>query len=538
MVFRCFEQLWRSLLRTNSGARASLAALASVALLVASSLPTQAASPERYRELIDSRIVARWEREGATPSPLVSDAEFLRRVWLDLAGEAPSAGQVQAFLEDTNPEKRQRVTRELLASSHYVQRFADQWTELLVPEGDSNFQLAFAKEEMRSWLRSQALQGVPYDQLVRSLLMVPLSPNTRSGNVYYSNSVDPKPTAFYAAKDTAPENLAAATSRVFLGIRVDCAQCHDHPFADWTREQFWGYAAFYQGLGRSQGTNFLVDFFLKGATEEVTIGIPETAKRVPAKFLNGESPALRGKRPRDIVADWVVSRDNPYFARAMVNRTWADLLGRGIIDPVDDMDHSNPPSHPELLDELATAFAEDFDVPRLIEGIVMSAPYQRSSVRTDSTQEAPELFARFLPRRLDAAQVERSLQKAFSLTVPPYTPGVVYNNRNEFQAVFRSSAAPLDRTSSVQQMLLLMNGTLAQSAIAPKGTIISAWTQLPGATQEELVEMAYLSILGRLPRDEEMSRMKAHLEASSTLAEGLADISWVLLNSAEFVVNH
>ena len=496
---------------------------------------------ESYRDLINRHVTARWAEEKVEPSPLVDDATFHRRVWLDIAGALPPAGVTRAFLEDESPDKRQRVVRQLMDSPMFVERFADQWLKLLIPETKSDQQLAYVGEELRSWLRLQALKRTTYDEFARKLLSVPLSSNGNRGAMsYYSPRVDPLPTAFYAAKDTAPENLAAATARIFLGIRVDCAQCHDHPFADWKQDDFWGYAAFYQGLAKSRNdpTQFLKDLFFGGAAGEVSIAIPEAGRRVNAKFLDGREPKLEGKQPRQEVADWMVSADNPYFARAAVNRVWAQMLGRGMVDPVDDMDAANPPSHPELLDELAASFAEDFDTLALIEGIVLSEPYQRSSVQTHSTQADPELFARFLPRRLDASQVHQSLMEALRMQRRQFSVGLNYDvNVSSFRRTFDSSMAPLERTASVQQALLLMNGQVVQQQVRPNSPAVRAWSEIPGLSNSERVEIVYLSILGRLPKDAESQRMVAHVEKRK-LREGLADVSWALVNSAEFVMNH
>lgn len=497
---------------------------------------------EQYRRVINRHISARWTEEQVEPSPRADDATFHRRVWLDIAGTAPAGGVTRSFLEDDSADKRQRLVHQLLDSPQYIERFAEQWLKLLIPETTSDQQLAYVGEEFRSWLRLQALNRTPYDEFAKKLLSVRLSGNaSRGAMAYYSSSVEPRPTAFYAAKDTAPENLAAATARVFLGIRVDCAQCHDHPFADWKQDDFWSYAAFYQGLGKSpqDPTQFLRDLFFQGAKDEVTIPVPETDRLVSAKFLDGQTPQLVGKQPREVVADWMVSADNPFFARAAVNRVWAELLGRGLVDPVDDMDAANPPSHPELLDALAALFAEDFDTPALIEGIVLSEPYQRSSAQTHSTQDAPELFARFLPRRLDAKQVHRSLTEALQIQRQQVAVGINYNTSVvALQGAFDSFTAPLERTASVQQALLMMNGPFVQRQVRPNSPAVSAWSQIPGLTPTERVELAYISILGRLPDAGERERMVKHLGQRKKLREGLADISWALVNSAEFVTNH
>ena len=515
-------------------------------LLTAWTSSALAATPDEIAELINRHLQARWEDEQTSPSPGCSDGEYLRRACLDLAGKIPTAGQARQFLDDPSPDKRRQLIDELLTSSNFVVHYSNVWSNLLVPEADSDFQLANISMELTSWLRLQLLNNVPYDEMVREILMVRLRGNgNRGAYAYYSNATDPTPTAFYAAKNTEPENLAAATARLFLGIRVDCAQCHDHPFAEWKQDQFWAYASFFQGLQRRRTGNpfdSLTDLFAGGATSEVSIIIPDTTRKVQAQFLNGDTPNLRGARPRRLVADWIVSRDNPYFAKAAVNRVWAHLLGRGIVDPVDDMDEMNPPSHPELLEELAAAFAEDFDIRNLIRGITLSQAYQRSSRLTDPGQEEPALFARFIPRRLDGDQVYASVQQALG---QPTNPAQLQAFRGpnqqgaQFRRQFSASGSPVERTSSVQQALLMMNGDLSQQGTnLDSSALLGAISETPGLSDRDRVDALFLATLTRLPSEAERQRMIDHIRGHDDSKQGLADVFWALLNTAEFVVNH
>lgn len=518
----------------------SPAKAACLLLWVSVTCVSSAAPPERYAAIIDRHIQQRWHDERVQPAAEASDAEFLRRAWLDVAGRIPPVGEARSFLEDADPDKRRRLIAKLLDSSLHVERFADQWLARLVPEATADYQLAYVAEELRSWLRQQALANTPCDELVREILRVPLrGGGNRGAMAFYSNASEPRPTAFFAAKEVAPENLAAATARQFLGIRVDCAQCHDHPFADWRREQFWSYAAFFQGLATQGRGNFLTDLFAQGARGDVRIRIPETEIEVEAKFLNGQSPQLDGRHPRHVVAAWITGRDNPYFARAMVNRAWADLLGRGLVDPVDDMDETNPPSHPELLEELAVAFAEDFDLRALTAGIMLSAPYQRSGVRTHSTQEDPAMFARFLARRLDSRQVHDSLVEAIAMPRQPFSSGLAFDaNGVEYRQYFSSAETPLERVSSVQQILLVMNGQMVQQGTTPQARVIQGLIDAPGLQPEDRVDSLYLLALSRMPSDEERQRALDYVAREDQEAAGLSDLLWSLINSAEFIVNH
>ena len=324
-------------------------------------------------------------RIGVLPAPAADDAEFLRRVSLDLAGRIPSAGEVREFLDDPNPDRRRHLIDRLLAGPAYVAHFTTIEQRLLIPEAETNRQLRLITPAFEAWLRRQIAENVGYDRTLRDLLTVPVAavrsrlpaqqPTTVRGQ-------EPSPLAFYMAKEVKGENLAASTARLFLGLRLECAQCHNHPFATWKREQFWGYAAFFSSLER-QGPPGAVSVtgLIREFPDRREATVPGTDKVVPATFLDGSEPNWRPQVPaREILAEWMVAPDNPYFSRAAVNRLWAHFFGIGLVDPVDDMGADNPPSHPELLDALARSFIEHgFDRKYLIRAIVLSRAYQLTS---------------------------------------------------------------------------------------------------------------------------------------------------------------
>jgi hypothetical protein len=223
------------------------------------------------------------------------------------------------------------------------------------------------------------------------LLTVPLN---GSANAYSYQQGNYNPIAFYQAKQTKSENLAAASARVFLGVRLEYAQCHDHPFDSWSREQFWSLTAFYSGIQRRNGSGLFFGLRELFAKKQPGIRIPDTDTYVNAAYLDGTKPE-EGAKPREALAEWITAKENPYFARTAVNRVWGDLFGAGIVDPVDDFGKSNPPSHAKLLDELASEFsAHEFDLKFLIEAITASKTYGLSSRQTHDSQLDARLFAR------------------------------------------------------------------------------------------------------------------------------------------------
>ncbi len=219
---------------------------------------------------------------------------------------------------------------------------------MLLPEAN-NQQVQFFVPSFHNWIRQQIQKDVPYDQMVRELLTVSFGPGSRRQRS--PQGTEPSPLAFYQASELKPENLAATTSRIFLGVKLECAQCHDHPLAKWTRKQFWEYAAFFSGL---QGSNNNVFDPVKEVADRREIKIPGTDKTVQARLLDGTEPAWNpGTIARSTLADWVTDAKNPFFARTAANRLWAHFFGIGLLEPVDEPGEDNPPSHPELLDELA-----------------------------------------------------------------------------------------------------------------------------------------------------------------------------------------
>lgn len=516
--------------------RGVLAAVVSLTFWVqlASAAPPDPASWTQMTARVDELLAQRWGQEGVRPAPRASDAEFLRRATLDLTGVIPSVQEVRGFLADTSRHKRFDLVERLLAKPNHATHFANIWRHVMLP-ADSNLAQFGGDAGFQLWLRGQFADNVPYHKMATELLVT-------SGNTQAAG-----PGLFYSTLQLKPEELAASTSRIFLGVQIQCAQCHNHPFAHWTRKDFWGYAAFFGRL-RQPGRGQFVAQVVEGHVGEVKI--PETGEVVPPKFLGGpESPddVLQMRRMR--LAAWLTSSNNEYFAKAAVNRVWAVLFGRGLVQPVDDLGDHNPPSHPELLNELAKYFAETgFDMRNLIRTLTATLAYQLSSESEASAPERPELFARMAIKSLSADQLYDCLSEAMRrrANVPGGNQFAGFRGfdtgRQSFLAKFRApTQGATDYESGIPQALTLMNGRMVRDATDLGNSDILIALDAPFFNDEERVETLFLSTLSRLPGGEERAKFVAYAKkgaAANGRRKALSDILWALLNSAEFALNH
>ncbi len=292
-------------------------------------------------KIIDAELASRWSSQKIVPAAPASDAEFLRRVYLDIAGRIPSVAETRDFLDDPSPDRRERLVDRLLDGPAFTNHFARAWRTTLIPEADSNVQIRFVVSTVEAWFRKQFREGRGYDEIIRELLTTPVTQNGNPINPYDRRATTP--VAFFVAKEGKPENLAAAAARTFLGVRIECAQCHDHPFAHWKREQFWQLASFFAGIDRQQKE---ADFSpLTDNPTKHELRIPDTERDVSATFLDGTTPTWTTEATaRGKLAEWMTARDNRYFGRALANRLWAHFFGIGIVDPVDDLDEIIPPA--------------------------------------------------------------------------------------------------------------------------------------------------------------------------------------------------
>lgn len=495
----------------------------------------------RVAALIDQHIGDRWIAEGITPAPEADDAEFCRRVYLSIAGRIPHVSEITDFLEETSSTKRRDLVDVLLESNGYVNNFTIVWSNVLIPEADQNIQARFFKADFEYWL-SLKLAGkqTRYNEIVTELLVTSLANGSRNGSDAGS------PTAFYQAKEFKPENLAAATSRMFLGVRLECAQCHEHPFDGWSQKQFWSQAAFFAQIQNPrQPTNLFSR--ISQSVDRATIAIPDTDTLVEATFLDGNQPIRRqGQSVREEFAAWITAPENPYFAKTAANRIWSHLFGIGIVDPVDDFSDIHPPSHPQLLDELSRELiAHDFDLKFLIRAITASRVYQLSSRQTAPSQADRQQFARMLPRPMSPEQLINSL--SYAIGRPDLERVQNFNlartTAGELFEVFGgNSESPSERTATILQALMMMNSQfIAQATDQETSSTLAAVLDIPWLSTPERIETLYLATVSRPPRAEELSRLVKYVESGgpkNDQAQALGDVFWVLLNSSEFLLNH
>ena len=490
---------------------------------------------------IDALLAAAWEQNGVKPAPQATDAEFLRRAWLDLCGIIPPINDndgktgIHSFLRDPSPDKRERLIKSLLSNPTHATHFANIWQNVMIA-ADANVNQFGGAAGFETWLRGQFADNTPYDQMVSDLILA-------QGNANQTG-----PALFYTALQLKPEELAASTSRIFLGNQIQCAQCHNHPFEHWTRKDFWGYAAFFARLQQAPAPQQVAFQVADAATGEVKI--PDTEDVVPAQFLGGELSAdVDGQTRRARLAKWLTAAENPWFARATVNRVWALLFGQGIVDPVDDLGAHNKPSHPELLDELSVYFAETgFDVNRLIRTLAITRAYQLSSQSTGEGDDIPELFARMAIKTMSAEQLYDCLEEAMrrregSVAGQQQQFGRGFDqNRQAFLAKFRApTQGATEYEAGIPQALTLMNGTSIRQATDLAQSDLLVALEAPFFSNEKLVEVLFLSTLSRMPDDEETERFVEYVKKGGPTGDSrkaLSDVLWALLNSAEFILNH
>lgn len=481
--------------------------------------------PAKLAAKIDNHLTEAWAKAGITPAPVVDDAGFARRAYLDLAGRIPTAAESRAFVADKSPEKRGNLVRALIGTGANARHMAGFWRRTWVPQSETGEYSRLA-EEIEDWLAERLRAKASYDRLASDLLS-PTESSDRSGPWRL----------FYSAAGTQPENLAASTTRAFLGVNLDCAQCHDHPFASWTREQFWQTAA----------------FFAKPSEEpqaaRLEILIAETTTSVTPLFLSSEEPTWSDQftfstGPKKLAA-WITAKQNPYFTKNAVNRLWAEFFGAGLSEPLDDLSGQVPASHPKLLGELTQAFADsNFDLEYLAAALTLTRLYQlESTFPSDQAAGDTQLFARMPVRGLSGVQLYDSLRIAAGY--PPgeieAEPGDAARGRRTFAGRFRTER-PTEAERSVTQSLALMNGKFAteltDSARAP--TLVAV-ANAPFLDINRKVETLFFAALGRPPAADELELLARHVKSGGSHGatdKALGDVFWALLNSSEFNTNH
>lgn len=491
---------------------------------------------------IDALFAKSWAVENVTPATESDDAEFYRRLSLDLAGRIPAVSEVREFLDEQSPEKRTHVVEQFLNRPAFVKHLTIVMRNALIPQANEQPQFRNFIPGFDAWLWENLSQDTPYDQLVREIVTSDLS--AENGAALAATT---SPNAFFIVRELKPESLATGTSRAFLGVRLDCAQCHDHPFDQWSQKQFWNMAAFYSGFSREedQDTPPAMMAMPMEKTDQHSIKIAGTDEMADAIFLTGQTPDWNSElSPRNALADWIVDSQNPWFAKMAVNRMWAQFFGRGLVDPVDDFSDNNPASHPEVLQVLADDFvAHDYDLKHLIRVIVATDVYQLSSKQNHESQEDPIHFARAQLRGLTPEQFFDSLAEAVGFYQPfrSENPFVLENDtpRSRILNLFRNDAeSALERETTILQALAMMNGDFIRDATdLTESRTLRAVTEFPGMSAAEKLETLFLSTVSRLPTANERERLMPLLTPDQQ-SKTMADVYWALLNSSEFLLNH
>lgn len=509
--------------------------------------------PEDLAKRIDSVFAADWQAAGITPAPPANDAEFMRRVYLDISGKIPAVAEARGFLDDSRPDKRRLLVEDLLSRGSFASHFANVWRELLLPGANTNLETRALAPAFEAWLKVRFAANVPYDAIAGEVLTARLTAAAQPIGGRRA-TLSPSPAAFFQVNENKPENLVANASRIFLGMQLQCAQCHNHPFSHWRRQEFWSLAAFFGGLRQDpaaspDGTSAAIESTKPPGA--FRIKIPDTETVVEAKFLDGSPPQFRpGEDGRLVLSRWFTSRDNPYFAKAAVNRLVDLFFGHGFVEPVDDLDERHTPSHPELFDEMAAQFAcHQYDLKFLVRTITATRAYQLSS-RTDAHSAGDpsagdvDRFARMPLKRMTPEQLYDSLLEATRFrdasTPQPLNPFSDDSMRGQFLARFADdSARRSEAQTSILQALALMNGSFtADAAHADRGQLVSAVIELPHLDTAGRIETFYLATLSRRPAADEADRMLDYVRQAVAEKDALADVFWALLNSAEFMFNH
>ena len=480
---------------------------------------------------IDELVAQRWMLEQAEAAALSDDSEFVRRIYLDLTGVIPRVAEVREFLADARPDKRQQLIERLLASPRHATHLANTWRQIMVPGGLDLEELPNVAG-VQNWLRRQFAQNMRYDRIVSDFLVA-------------SGGGESGPALYYTSLELKPEKLAASTARIFLGLQIECAECHKHPFDHWTQEDFWSYAAFFARLQQSDMQRGPTDVSLVDL-DTGDVKLPDSETIVPPRYPDGQTVDTSAAGTRRVqLAIWMASRDNPYLAKAAVNRVWSHLFGRGLVEPVDDLGPHNPASHPELFEELTAYFvASGFDLRELLRTLTHTRTYQLSS-RTASEQPAPELFAAMAIKTLTAEQLFDSLNQIVggrTAEIPNFfalRSNLFDQNRLAFVGKMQmrgGNATEFD--AGVLQALTLLNGSETSGATQPDQSSVLVALDSPLFNAEERIDTLFLGTLARLPTDAERQVFSEHVTASDDSKAALGDILWALLNSAEFTLNH
>ena len=495
--------------------------------------------PNNY---IDKLAAEKWKKLGLLPSPVCDDATFLRRVTIDLCGRLPTSEEARGFLADTSGDKRTKAIDRLLDSPDYPAFFAMRWGSIL-----RNSNLAGSDKAayaFHNWIKDNVARNRPYDEFVRGIIAA-------AGEWQDAPAIN----WYWQSRDDQLHQVTADTAQVFLGTRLQCARCHHHPYEKWSQDDYYGLAGFFTRLGR-KSFGEPPPYYASGT---VTTGErnPLTGQVPEPKYLSGPVAKFTPEEdPRHALVDWMAKPENPLFAKALVNRMWGHFLGRGLVQEVDDLRETNPPSNPELLDALAKDFLDHkFDVKHSIRTIVNSKVYQLSSEPSDANKNDRQNFARFYARRMIAEVLLDSLDQATgsktrfgnvastarAIDLPHENFGSYF--LDTFDRPRRVTSCECERSSggTLAQVLLLANSDEIENKIASGEGKIAKLVK-DKKTDKEIIDELYLSALSRFPTAEEQATLLKFLEPFAAKQDerqkGLEDVLWTVLNAKEFMFTH
>jgi Protein of unknown function (DUF1549)/Protein of unknown function (DUF1553) len=500
-------------------------------------LPTdvQYTAPEITGNYVDQLVGKKLHQLRILPSGQCSDEEFLRRVTVDITGLLPTEEEYQRFINDTAADKRARLIDQLLERREFSEIWAMKFAQLLMIKSTNqvSYKSAFLYNQ---WLTESFAKNVPLDEIVRELF------NATGGT--FGNPA----TNFYQIE---PDILKRAenVAQVFMGIRTQCAQCHNHPLDRWTMDDYYGFAAFFCQTAAKPGEDYRERIVYDRGSGEVKHKV--TGQNMVPKFLGGDNADTKGKDRRVVMAQWLTSPENPYFSTSIANRVWAHFMGMGIVEPVDDIRVSNPPTNPELFQTLGNKLAEyKFDFRQLVRDICNSQAYQRSASPNESNKSDTRNYAYATVRRIPAemlfdcvSQVTNTKEKFRGLPLGARAVQIADGaSSNYFLDTFgraeRATVCECEASTdpSLSQALHLLNGESTSGKIS-QGKVADELLK-DGATPQQALDRLFVRCLSRFPTDTERQELLASIEGAPNLKEGLEDVFWAVLNSREFVFNH
>ena len=505
--------------------------------IIPQGIPVQSTPPEKT--FIDTLVFAEQRQLGIPPSELCDDATFIRRVSIDITGRLPAVAEVEQFLADKDPGKRDRLVDRLVDSPGYADYFSNKWATVLRNKRRNGTDVPYTYK-FHGWIRRAFRENIPYDQFVRGVLTATGDPETHP------------PVAWYREVRTSTQQMEDV-AQLFLGMRMACAKCHHHPFERWSQQDYYGFEAFFSQVGLKNSK------FNQNVNQPDMVYLKTSAPSSKnPRSLEDVKPTGLGAQPLDIspyedarqyLVDWMAAPENPYFAKALVNRYWKHFFGRGIVDPEDDLRVTNPPSNPELLDALAKHFLDHrFDLKDLVRTICKSSAYQLSSQPTENNKTDQQNFSSFYPRRLtaevlyDAVNAVADTPSNFG-TIPQGTTAVQLPDNgfnNYFLEVFgkpeAESACECERSveANLSQSLHLLNSGDVQNRLQNGQGRAARFTREPDRPDAEKVRELYLAAFAREPRSEESEFIRSRIAEYQNKQQAWEDVIWAILNAREF----